>query len=1112
MDEKNLFAALGIEETKDEDAIKSAYRKKLRLVNPEDDPEGFKRLREAYEAALRHAAEAEEKAGERLEDADDSPSGLFVQKAAALYQSMSGRQDSGAWRALFDEPEFLDLEEEENCREKLIVYLMKHCYFPTQVWRALDAGLQISAEKERLYEKFPRDFIDFMVRKAQQGEDFEFDQLSGADDADLDGWIFLFSKAGREENEKNYEAMEETIRQAKEKEISHPGLSMMEARMLLATDRMAQGDEIVEKLLAGPFRKELNVRYQAAEYFWESGRCDAAAQLYQLIREENKKHYMANRRLAKWYLDQRKWEKAKECVNVLLSYPLDEEGKELVDSVNAGLEGALLEKLANAPGDLKARMDLGWCYLQDEEPQKAMELMAHVTPGPEQEKDYVNLMGKVFFYGKQYDRALVLIERWIQLLTEQMPAGGQEYEDDHERLATGHSMLAQIRLEEAKGMSGAERDEAFGAVMRQLDAAKEAHFNPGQDYVRASAFWEWEKYEECRRICEDLREKYPDFAAAVILHQKASAKLYDANGVIGDYVALRRLQPDFAGAWELAAEVYYQLKRREDLERLLRDAEENKVLTARLKRYRFFLMVESAQKKEELLDALSYARQVSEEGEREEWSKEEKADFISERARNYWRINSNETALELIGQAIEENPKNLMYAYIKAGIRKDQEAYEEALQLYLSCREEYDETAHFYANVGECLYRLGRNEEALVQLKKSVELKPDSPVCCTWIERILRTEMEKTDSLDRMEEALFYVDLMIRHRNSSFDHIERGLLFVLAQDYEAAAADFERAVEADGTDPFAYSNLARTYRMLNRLPEAEKQAKLAVEHMDNDPSPYHYEMLGKVYWQMHRYEDALAAFMENWKRFPKRRESFINNIVSVCNDAGKWQQAIELLQDFYEERGRRYVEKTVEVYCYAGFFEQARKFLHQYYRGAGIGRSRLEQLLADIYWYQGDLGSAAAHAVEAIGASSANDAEYPEMCRRAAGAFFFMGDLNSAAHWAREGLAYYQNHGGFSKWLNVLDNRLQNMYDLGLLQLYAGNVGTAQALAAEMKPHPRCIYCSHCYCADASELEAGVLTARGDLAGAVRIYEEILEKSGPDRDVRVKLALLRQRI
>ena len=1105
MDETRVFAVLGTERTQDEDVIKSAYRQKLHQVNPEDDPEGFKQLREAYETALQLAAKTQEK-----EEVDDTPSGLFVQKASALYHSLRKRQDESAWRALFAEPEFVDLEEEENCREKMVVFLMKHCYFPTQIWKELDRGLAITADREKFYEKFPKDFIDFVVRKVERGEDFEFEQLTGPDDADLDGWIFLFSKAGREEAEKNYEAMADTIRQAKEKNISHPALSIMEARLCLAQKESERGDRIVEELLQGPFANTLNVRYQSAEYFWESGKKERAVEIYTKIRSEDKKHYMANRRMAQWYRERREWKDAKECVNVILAYPLDEEGKELVYGVNAGLSADLEKRLAENPADLKARMDLGWCYLQEEKPEKAMELMEQARPDDASEKDYANLMGKVFYYGKHYDRAIPLIERWIVLLTQQMPAGGQEREDDHERLATGHSMLAQIYQEQAQQKEGAEREEAFGRVMQELDAACGAHYNPGQDYARAAAYLEWEKYEDCRRVCETLKDKYPEFAAAIVLHQKASAKLFDAGSVIGDYYALRQMQPDYAGSWELAAEVYYQVKRPEDLDRLLTEAEENRIETARLKRYRFFRMADQAQKKEALLEALAFAETVSREGEAEGWSAVEQADFISDRARNYWRLDENEKALSLIDQAIGLFPEKLMYSYIKAGIRKDQKQYAKALELYLKCKEDYDETAHFYANVGECYYRLNQVREALPYLKKSVELNPDNPTCCTWIERIYRIEMERKNSLEDMEEALRYASLMIAHRGSSFDYIERGLLYVLAQDYETAAQDFARAAKADETDPFAYSNLARMYRMLNRLSEAEEQAKLAISHMDQDPAPYHYEMLGRVYWQMHRYEEALGAFLENWKRFPERRESFVDCIVSLYVSAGKWQAAVEFLDGFYTEKNRRYVDKVLEVYSCAGHFESAARFLKQRYRGAGYDRKSYEWRMADIAWYQGELDRAAEHILEALWHMQKEDSEYPQICRRAADIYFFRREYPEAQQWAKEALAWYQNHGGFLAWLNPLEDRLRRMFMLGLLQLYAGNVETARAMVAEMKVHPRCITCSHCVCLDAMELEAGILAAQGDREAAVHLYEEILKENAEDRDVRVKLMLLRR--
>lgn len=72
MEPIEVFQILGIEQTKDERALKNAYRDKLTVTNPEDDPEGFKRLRMAYEEACRYAgtpdAEENEEAEPTLEE------------------------------------------------------------------------------------------------------------------------------------------------------------------------------------------------------------------------------------------------------------------------------------------------------------------------------------------------------------------------------------------------------------------------------------------------------------------------------------------------------------------------------------------------------------------------------------------------------------------------------------------------------------------------------------------------------------------------------------------------------------------------------------------------------------------------------------------------------------------------------------------------------------------------------------------------------------------------------------------------------------------------------------------------------------------------------------
>ena len=55
----NIWTILGIGQTDDKDAIKQAYRERLKSVNPEEDADGFMELRNAYEALLAQAEKAE---------------------------------------------------------------------------------------------------------------------------------------------------------------------------------------------------------------------------------------------------------------------------------------------------------------------------------------------------------------------------------------------------------------------------------------------------------------------------------------------------------------------------------------------------------------------------------------------------------------------------------------------------------------------------------------------------------------------------------------------------------------------------------------------------------------------------------------------------------------------------------------------------------------------------------------------------------------------------------------------------------------------------------------------------------------------------------------------
>ena len=69
------WSILGINETKDEEIITNAYRQILSVTNPEDDAEGFMRLRQAYEDAIAYARSEIETV-----EFDNTPIGNWLKK------------------------------------------------------------------------------------------------------------------------------------------------------------------------------------------------------------------------------------------------------------------------------------------------------------------------------------------------------------------------------------------------------------------------------------------------------------------------------------------------------------------------------------------------------------------------------------------------------------------------------------------------------------------------------------------------------------------------------------------------------------------------------------------------------------------------------------------------------------------------------------------------------------------------------------------------------------------------------------------------------------------------------------------------------------------------
>ncbi len=213
----SIWAILGLDPTEDVSAIKRAYAEKAKTCHPEEDPEGFLRLRKAYQAALAHGEEGEappagpeepEDEGWTLTNGpvlmDEGPNPYRDHEAAKAFLNLytgKQRKNPQAWMDYFTSGAFLDVAWERRFAALLLEHVVR-----------LEAEYPLNREFLNWLYVVYLFTVSWKVYLEPDGRERRDDVFQLERDAQFDGQEFIFEILKRGPKPKPFKGVEQAMR------------------------------------------------------------------------------------------------------------------------------------------------------------------------------------------------------------------------------------------------------------------------------------------------------------------------------------------------------------------------------------------------------------------------------------------------------------------------------------------------------------------------------------------------------------------------------------------------------------------------------------------------------------------------------------------------------------------------------------------------------------------------------------------------------------------------------------------------------------------------------------------------------------------------------------
>ena len=232
--------------------------------------------------------------------------------------------------------------------------------------------------------------------------------------------------------------------------------------------------------------------------------------------------------------------------------------------------------------------------------------------------------------------------------------------------------------------------------------------------------------------------------------------------------------------------------------------------------------------------------------------------------------------------------------------------YEMALPYFIETVKRNSKHAGAFFQLGYCLTRIGKNQEALGPYRKAQELRPKDPAVYSNLCGALGQVNRYREAAEACKQALeFAPDLAEAHNNLSWVYHRQGR-------YPEAIESGKQAIRRKPDFAEAHYNLGNGYAGMKQYDQAAEAYKQAIR-LEFDYAEAHLN-LGAAYNQMGRYEEAVDCYKRALRMKPLMPEGHLNlgMIYLKLGDKGSAIEEYRILKDLNKEMANRLFDLIYE--------------------------------------------------------------------------------------------------------------------------------------------------------------------------------------------------------